>query len=938
MDQPGTIFCLVPYQNNKYATEIVGNPANRDRRCVDPNIAPVPFLRIGLDQQLKTPPHLVRFGRRECNDIILNNRFSRNDQCYFDFNKETGELLLHDISEKNDTELYDVNEKGNPGPPQIWKTPRQCVVVLTPDPYRDDDGACDRVWFFKIRDAIFRLIPRRTPGDQGEAAFTEERLAFAGQPDPERTYEGTMQQLINLGLQSLQSEALTTTHKPSSTATYNPHNTRFKTPLEPEEDEVIRYTKLGRLGKGGQGEVHKVVDMYNGNYHACKIVAVKEEVPEWRIHSKKDFRARVEMEVNLVKQVQHHDNIVPYKYTQGFETGENIEIFMPVYDGNLYQLLERLRSKNPGAVGPMTNRMLYQILDALDFVHTHNPQIIHRDIKPANILYQGDKFLLTDFGIAKVVDTSRTMAGSRWYVAPEVRHNGEQTPKVDIYGLGITFVECLVKLPPEAEREVTWQHWEQWHGHLQTLLSQHEPRIAAMLADVADQRPTAHQLLRDFFPHTSLQNAQTNATPSSFGVSSPLTNQVNGTTMIYSAAPTLMEWTRTRATAFFQGNPWPTQRDESTQPSQPNPVAAQSRKGPPNRQPGIRRKGSVKSAKSVDERQKKGHRRGGSSPNTPSQSAGVPKRTSSRRQRSRSKSIRKAQEIRRNPDHISWPNMAWATAPHRPPALSLAFSTADALWIKLQLRSLNHDPNMQSNIDAADQDVPNPHGRASGRLSDTYVIRKTADADNTEEHCYFCFEDWQIGDGMVRLRCCDHWLHEDCLSKSVLDGCCPTCRIWLASLDDALVLAGAASAGDVLKVKELLEKHTPCTAQDYYGRTPLQLAVLDGHEEVAKELLDHRVDTSTTDFKRRTALHLAAHGYSLGVLRLLLERGADIAARDGEGMTPLHLAYQKGVTRMIDCLIEKGANTEAKAIYGLTPEMLHPLSAYSKAMRTSLGC
>jgi len=34
MDQPGTIFCLVP--DNKYAAEIVGNPANHDRRCMDP--------------------------------------------------------------------------------------------------------------------------------------------------------------------------------------------------------------------------------------------------------------------------------------------------------------------------------------------------------------------------------------------------------------------------------------------------------------------------------------------------------------------------------------------------------------------------------------------------------------------------------------------------------------------------------------------------------------------------------------------------------------------------------------------------------------------------------------------------------------------------------------------------------------------------------------
>jgi hypothetical protein len=173
-----------------------------------------------------------------------------------------------------------------------------------------------------------------------------------------------------------------------------------------------------------------------------------------------------------------------------------------------------------------------------------------------------------------------------------------------------------------------------------------------------------------------------------------------------------------------------------------------------------------------------------------------------------------------------------------------------------------------------------------------------------------------------------HWLHEYCLSKSVLDGRCPTCGIWLASLDDAQVLAGAASAGDVLKVKE------PCTALDYYGRTHLHSAVLGGHEEVVKELLDHGVDTSTADCKGRTALHLAAQCYSLGVLRLILERGADMAARDGESMTPLHFAYQKGVTRMIDCLMEKGANREAKAIYRLTPQMLHPLSAYSKAMRT----
>ena len=64
--------------------------------------------------------------------MILHNRFRRNDQCYLDFNKETEGLLLPDISENNDTQLYDPTGEQRP---QISKTRPQCVVVLSPDPY-----------------------------------------------------------------------------------------------------------------------------------------------------------------------------------------------------------------------------------------------------------------------------------------------------------------------------------------------------------------------------------------------------------------------------------------------------------------------------------------------------------------------------------------------------------------------------------------------------------------------------------------------------------------------------------------------------------------------------------------------------------------------------------------------------------------------------------
>ncbi|KAI1178858.1 kinase-like protein [Nemania sp. FL0916] len=488
MDAPGTVFYLIPL--NELAEQIVHDPSNSQRLSyVDHIQAGEAILRVGLDQKLKNPPYLVTFGRREHNDIVLNKYFSRNDQCYFDFNANTGELILHDISQYKDTDLCDIetyiDEEGVPrereGLQQIWKSPRQCVVVLSPDLYRDPGDPRGRYsnWILRMRKAKFRLVPRRIrDGDEGQ--LMEERLAFAGRVDPERTYEGTMQRLSNFGLLSV---ALTTTIPPSTIA---PRNLRFQTKLDPTQDKVIRYTRLRQLGKGGQGDVHKVVDMYNGNHYACKIIAVKETVSGLNIHSERDFRAKVEAEVNLVKRIHHHKNIVPYDFQQSFRCGQNIEIFMPIYEGSLHDLIKPLRPSEgrraplgseivPDALRDITIRMLGQILDALDFVHTQEPPIIHRDIKPANILYRGggENFFLTDFGIAKVVDTSRTAIGTTLYAAPEVMRGSEQTPKVDIYGLGVTVVDCLLTLPSEDQVRKL-KTWNRWYAYIQMLLNQQE--------------------------------------------------------------------------------------------------------------------------------------------------------------------------------------------------------------------------------------------------------------------------------------------------------------------------------------------------------------------------------------------------------------------------------------------------------------------------------
>ncbi|KAK3326541.1 kinase-like protein [Apodospora peruviana] len=530
MDDPKTVFCLFPM--DKYARRIVS--LNPDRECM---VDGTPSLRIGLDQESKSPPYLATFGRADeragvlC-DVVLPQTFSRQRQCYFDFNKKTGELLLHDTSTRNDTNLYvaelDARGKTTRGAAQIGNLPpRQCVVLLSPDTY--SDPPCPRSWFFKIGKALFHLeSPLRQNHD--EADFAERRLGFANQPDPGLTVLRTTGRLY-----ASLAEGTTLWRTESIVSYHISHTLRPRSNLEPEEKDKIRYTKLKRLGMGGQGDVHKVVDMSSGDHVACKIVAVKAEVPSLKIRSEREFRQMVEKEVNLVRQL-HHLHVVPYIHCQGF-TSQNIEIFMPIYRGSVHDLIRKCKSQGPDVLIQMTQRMFFQILDALDFVHTRDPPIIHRDIKPANILYegnQGDKFLLTDFGIAKVVDKAMTMIGTPGYAAPEVFERGaKQTTKVDIYSFGVTLVECLVK-PGDFSHGLTTSQPQQWHRELQRQMNMHESSLVSMLADHPSDRPTARKLLDE---HSQPTNAAAQ-TPQS-------ANQGRETTTPHSPTPTPMDWTAT---------------------------------------------------------------------------------------------------------------------------------------------------------------------------------------------------------------------------------------------------------------------------------------------------------------------------------------------------------------------------------------------------------
>ena len=124
--------------------------------------------------------------------------------------------------------------------------------------------------------------------------------------------------------------------------------------------------------------------------------------------------------------------------------------------GNLAQYLNNHADMN------LTDKcyMMQDITQAVQYLHMHKPRIIHRDIKPENSVItkgtQRDSAKLTDFGLAKMYDSSisdgssafylkqnRTEAGTPLYMAPEFYlkegNRVNYTATVDIFSLGLLF-------------------------------------------------------------------------------------------------------------------------------------------------------------------------------------------------------------------------------------------------------------------------------------------------------------------------------------------------------------------------------------------------------------------------------------------------------------------------------------------------------------------
>jgi ankyrin repeat protein len=101
--------------------------------------------------------------------------------------------------------------------------------------------------------------------------------------------------------------------------------------------------------------------------------------------------------------------------------------------------------------------------------------------------------------------------------------------------------------------------------------------------------------------------------------------------------------------------------------------------------------------------------------------------------------------------------------------------------------------------------------------------------------------------------------------------------------------------------------------------TPLLLAIINGHTQIASMLMEKGARHELKDNKGLTPLSHAARRCHNAIIELLIEKGAKIESKDNTSRTPLSWAASNGDEAAVKLLVWKGANLESKDNSGQTP-------------------
>ncbi len=208
-----------------------------------------------------------------------------------------------------------------------------------------------------------------------------------------------------------------------------------------------RYEIERELGKGAMGVVYLGRDPKINRVVAIKAIPLADEFEEDDLA---EARARFFREAEMAGRLNHPAIVTVY------DAGED--------NGLAYIAMEYLRGHHLSThtdvkqlLPPKTVMLLVaRVAEALHYAHRQN--VVHRDIKPANIMFnpEADELKITDFGIARLTDTSRTktgiVLGTPSFMSPEQLEGRTLDGRSDQFALGVSLYQLLCgQLPFRAD-------------------------------------------------------------------------------------------------------------------------------------------------------------------------------------------------------------------------------------------------------------------------------------------------------------------------------------------------------------------------------------------------------------------------------------------------------------------------------------------------------
>jgi len=251
-----------------------------------------------------------------------------------------------------------------------------------------------------------------------------------------------------------------------------------------EKPMLGRYQVEKELGKGAMGVVYLGRDPKINRVVAIKTMALSQEFEEDEL---KDVKERFFREAETAGRL-NHPNIVTI-----FDAGEEHDL--------AYIAMEFLKGKDlvpytkPGNLMPVAKVMdiVARVADALSYAHQNN--VVHRDIKPANIMYEpdSDAVKVTDFGIARITDSSKTktgmVLGTPSYMSPEQLAGKKIDGRSDLFSLGVMLFQMASgKLPFEGDSmaQLMFKIANEAHPHIREF----NPQVPECLAAIIDKALT----------------------------------------------------------------------------------------------------------------------------------------------------------------------------------------------------------------------------------------------------------------------------------------------------------------------------------------------------------------------------------------------------------------------------------------------------------------